>query len=65
MFDFPYIINRGQYVMGKEFMNGFSPFGFTTVRKKTDKVSGKIVSFFTEIRGIPLLDYQEMYKKFT
>lgn len=64
MFDFPYIIKRGRYVMGKDYMNGFSPFGFTTVKKKTDKLSGRIIDFFTKIEGIPLLDFQLMYKKF-
>jgi DNA polymerase elongation subunit (family B) len=64
MFDFPYIIKRGRYVMGKQYMNGFSPFGFTTCRKKVDKFTGKVIDFFSKIEGIPLLDFQLMYKKF-
>ena len=65
LFDFPYIIKRGRYVMGKEYMNGFSPFGFTTCKKKVDRKSGKVIDYFTKIEGIPLLDFYYMYKKFT
>lgn len=64
MFDFPYIVKRGRYVMGKAYMDGFSPFGFTTCKKKVDKFTGKIIDYFTKIEGIPLLDFQLMYKKF-
>jgi len=64
MFDFPYIIKRGRYVMGKEYMNGYSPFGFTTVKKKVDRLTGRIIDYFTKMEGIPLLDFQLMYKKF-
>lgn len=64
MFDFPYIIKRGKFVMGKEYMNGFSPFGFTTCKKKVDPISGRIIDYFSKMEGIPLLDFQLMYKKF-
>jgi DNA polymerase elongation subunit (family B) len=64
MFDFPYIIKRGTYVMGKEFMKGFSPWKRVTCKKMTDKTTGEIYDYFNEIQGIPLMDYQRMYKKF-
>jgi DNA polymerase elongation subunit (family B) len=63
-FDFPYIIKRGQYVMGKKFMDGFSPWQRVTCKRKTDNITGKTVSYFNEIQGIPLMDFRKMYMKF-
>jgi DNA polymerase elongation subunit (family B) len=63
-FDFPYIIKRGIYVMGKKFMQGFSPWQRVTCKRKVDNVTGKTLSYFNEIQGIPLLDFRKMYKKF-
>ena len=63
-FDFPYIIKRGTYVMGKKFMQGFSPWQRVTCKKKVDNVTGKILSYFNEIQGLPLMDFRKMYKKF-
>ena len=63
-FDFPYIIKRGEYVMGKKFMKSFSPWARVTSRKKVDRDTGKIIDYFNEIQGTPLMDYLKMYKKF-
>jgi DNA polymerase elongation subunit (family B) len=64
MFDFPYIIKRGEYVMGKKFMKSFSEWQRVTCKKKVDRITGEIYDYFTEIQGTPLMDYQKMYKKF-
>jgi DNA polymerase elongation subunit (family B) len=63
-FDMPYIIKRGTYVMGKEFMKGFSPWKHVTSKKKVDKDTGEIYDYYNTIQGIPLMDYMKMYKKF-
>lgn len=64
MFDFPYIIKRGEYVMGKPFMAGLSPWKRVGSKKKSDSVTGKIIDYHNEICGIPLLDFRDMYMKF-
>jgi DNA polymerase elongation subunit (family B) len=63
-FDFPYIIKRGTYVMGKKFMQGFSPWQRVTSKKKVDRETGEIYDYFNEIQGIPLMDFRKMYMKF-
>lgn len=64
MFDFPYIIKRGTYVMGKQFMDGFSPYGRVSTKKKVDHITSQIIDYYNVIEGIPLLDFRDMYKKF-
>jgi len=61
-FDIPYLMNRMARVLGEESKNAFSPFNMT--RKKTVKMMGKEHTLY-DIKGVAVLDYLDLYKKFT
>lgn len=66
-FDFPYIINRCNKILGTKRTSELSPFGVVSCRKSTKKnklTKKDEVSFNTKIAGIVLLDFQELYKKY-
>ncbi len=61
-FDFPYIINRAMRILDDEWVKRLSPWGFINERKI--EIRGKDVQTY-DIMGIVILDYMELYKKFT
>jgi DNA polymerase elongation subunit (family B) len=61
-FDFPYIINRVMRVLDEDWVKRLSPWGFINERKI--EIRGKDVQTY-DIMGIVILDYMELYKKFT
>ena len=61
-FDFPYIINRVMRVLDEEYVKRLSPWGFINERKL--EIRGKEVQTY-DIMGVVILDYYELYKKFT
>ena len=61
-FDMPYLINRSLKVLGDQRVKQWSPWG--NVRERTILMNGKQNQFYT-IEGIEVLDYIEIYKKFT
>lgn len=60
-FDFPYIINRVENVLGEEHKHRLSPVGGVRCNHRT--IKDKIV-YYCSIPGIALLDYMDMYKKY-
>ena len=62
-FDIPYIVNRIRFMLGDEYVNRLSPWGI--VNTKTSYVGkGTRVSTYS-FAGISVLDYIDLYKKFT
>ena len=61
-FDIPYLINRSLKVLGDQRVKQWSPWG--NVRERTILMNGKQNQFYS-IEGIEVLDYIEIYKKFT
>lgn len=61
-FDIPYIINRIKRVLGESWVNQLSPWGIVHDREITHMNRRTNVY---NIRGITVLDYLELYKKFT
>ena len=61
-FDIPYLINRSLKVLGDERVKTWSPWG--NVRERNIVMNGKNNQFYA-IEGIDVLDYIEIYKKFT
>ena len=61
-FDMPYLINRSLKVLGDQRVKQWSPWG--NVRERTILMNGKQNQFYT-IEGIEVLDYIEIYTKFT
>ena len=62
MFDMPYLYNRIVSVLGKKIANKLSPWGDVRDRKVT--VTGREHTVY-EFVGITILDYYDLYKKFT
>lgn len=62
-FDIPYIMNRIKNVLGMTHVRLMSPFGKVTSKTITSKF-GDEQEVFT-IRGISVLDYLDLYKKFS
>lgn len=61
-FDFPYIINRCMRVLDEDWVKRLSPWGYINERKI--EIRGKEVQTY-DIMGIVILDYMDLYKKFT
>lgn len=61
-FDFPYIVNRVEKVLGTSWMKKLSPFGVIT-RRDVKTAWGEFES--VDIKGVALLDYMLLYKKHT
>lgn len=67
-FDFPYLIKRCIKVLGKEEANKMSPFGNVScsTKKKLNRSTKKEETYYiNKIDGIVLLDWLELYKKYT
>lgn len=62
LYDIPYIIGRFTRILGEDKVKELSPWG--RVRSKQLEFSGRI-SIVCEILGISILDYLDLYKKFT
>ena len=61
-FDFPYLINRINNIAGEELSSKFSPWGKLYSNENTFK--GKTQQSY-DIMGISLLDYYELYRKYS
>lgn len=61
-FDIPYLINRMKRLFGGKYMNGLSPWG--RVYEKTVEFRGRVNTSY-DIQGISVLDYYQLYRKFT
>ena len=62
LFDMTYLCNRIQKKCGEKTMRRLSPWGF--VKSNTKEVMGRTQMSF-DIAGITILDYMDIYKKFT
>ena len=61
-FDITYLANRIQKVMGETSLKRLSPWGL--VSSETKEIKGRLVQIY-EIAGVSILDYLDLYKKFT
>jgi DNA polymerase elongation subunit (family B) len=62
-FDVPYLINRAKRILDDNEYKELSPINRVACTKKEDSYGRDV--FYPFIGGITLLDYQEMYKKYT
>ena len=62
-FDIPYIVNRIHLVLGEEYVKRLSPWGM--VNEKKAYVGGGTTINSYSFAGISVLDYLDLYKKFT
>jgi DNA polymerase elongation subunit (family B) len=62
-FDIPYLYNRIQYMHDTRLANMLSPLGFVTDRHVKSKFGQEQLLY--DLAGIEVLDYLELYKKFT
>lgn len=61
-YDIPYLLGRVNVVLGKEWVDKFSPWGI--VKPFEIELKGRKVTSY-EIVGVVVLDYLQLYKKFT
>jgi DNA polymerase elongation subunit (family B) len=61
-FDMPYIINRVSRILGPESVKRLSPWGLLSSREV--EIAGRTYNI-PEIVGITILDYMQLYKKFS
>ena len=61
-FDVPYIINRIRNVLGEDMSKKLSP--FNALRERNVVIAGRPNQVFDPL-GVTVLDYMQMYKKFT
>ena len=61
-FDIPYLINRIRKILGDEYVRKLSPWGLVNSREVVVMQKEKVV---WELVGINLIDYIDLYKKFT
>lgn len=59
-FDMPYLYNRISKILGKDWANGLSPLKICKQRP-----AGNFQQLKVSIAGVSILDYLELYKKFT
>ncbi len=62
-FDIPYLVNRIRLVLGDEYVKRMSPWGFVNDKKAYVGGGTSIQSY--SFAGISVLDYLDLYKKFT
>jgi DNA polymerase elongation subunit (family B) len=62
MFDIPYLVNRINNILGPEFIQQLSP--WKNVAARTISLGGKDYNTY-DIYGVSILDYLDVYKKFT
>jgi len=62
-FDIPYLVNRIRLVLGDEYVKRMSPWGIVN-DKKAYVGGGTSIQSYTFV-GISVLDYMDLYKKFT
>ena len=61
-FDLPYIVNRAEVLMSEDIAAKISPWGY--IKKREKNVNGRDY-YWVEIAGYMVLDYYELYKKFS
>jgi len=61
-FDIPYLVGRIIRILGEDAANKLSPWGI--IRPYEVEIKGKTVTSY-ELRGVTVLDYLALYKKFT
>lgn len=61
-FDIPYLMNRIESILGREYTKKLSPWGFVDIGLKTYK---GVEEISYSITGVAVLDYMLLYKKFT
>ena len=61
-FDFPYIINRTEKILGQEHVNRLSPVGNVYFRLIRGKFGREVKRYY--ISGISCIDYLDIYKRF-
>ena len=62
-FDIPYLVNRIRLVLGDEYVKRLSPWGVVNEKSAYVGKGESILSY--SILGISILDYLDLYKKFT
>ena len=62
LFDMPYLVNRMQNILGEEAVKKLSPWGL--VFEKDIMIQGQPCLVYN-IKGMSVVDYYELYKKFT
>lgn len=62
-FDMTYMINRISRLFGKNAVDDLSPFGIVKTSVKLDKYDKEFTE--VDIYGVSILDYRDLYKKFT
>jgi len=62
LFDIPYLVNRMSRVIGEDMVKKLSPWG--KINEREVKIMNRTEQKF-ELMGIELLDYLDLYKKFT
>lgn len=62
MFDVPYIVNRVKRVLGEEYAKKLSP--FEKLRERNVVIAGRENKFYEPL-GVSVLDYLQLYRKFT
>lgn len=60
-FDLPYLTNRITRILGEEFSKKLSPWGIVNIEEKSFQ-GKKMIS--VDIKGVSILDYMSLYKKF-
>lgn len=61
-FDLPYIVNRAEVLMSDDIASKISPWGY--IKKREKNVGGRNY-YWIDIPGYTVLDYYELYKKFS
>jgi len=61
-FDIPYLINRIKRILGEDAMKKMSPWGFVSAEMQSYRGKEEMT---VDIKGIAILDYLALYKKFT
>lgn len=61
-FDIPYIINRVKRILGEDAVKKMSPWGFVSAEMRNFRGKEELS---VDIKGIAILDYLALYKKFT
>lgn len=62
-FDVPYLINRISKTFGEDFCRRLSPWNKIDARESTNSFGQPVVIY--DIKGVEVIDYLDLYKKFT
>lgn len=64
-FDIPYLVNRIARILGEDHVKKLSPWGMVNSREVNTKFGGDNKQVTWDLVGIVILDYLNLYKKFT